>query len=119
VAARSADVESRDLFLVYVPEDRLPVAALLGVELVKRRVSVALGYEVATREQLSAALEHGLEHHRAGVILHTRGFERMDWRLAVPPSDRLRVIQGGDPAATAEELANWMRQLQSVKTTGS
>ena len=69
VARRHPVVESRDLFLVYVPEDRLPVAAPLGVELIKRRVSVALDYEVATGPQLSAALEHGLEH-AGGVVAH-------------------------------------------------
>ena len=40
---------TRDLFLIYVPEDRLPLAAPLAIELTKRRVSVAFaGYEVAT-----------------------------------------------------------------------
>jgi hypothetical protein len=33
VAARRPAVETRDLFLVYVPEDRLSVAAPLAVEL--------------------------------------------------------------------------------------
>ncbi len=32
-------IEPRDLFLIYVPEDRLPIAAPLAVELTKRRVS--------------------------------------------------------------------------------
>ena len=119
VGARKPVIESRDLFLVYVPEDRLPVAAPLGIELVKRRVSVALDYEVATSEQLSAALEHGLAHHRAGVVLQTRAFARMEVRFAVPSSDRLRLVEDDDPAASAAELANWIRRLPPVKTAGN
>jgi hypothetical protein len=119
VAARHPVVESRDLFLVYVPEDRLPVAAPLGVELTKRRVSVALDYEVATGPQLSAALEHGLEHHRGGVVLRTGAFERIEWGFGVQESDRLRVISTCDAAVAAADLANWMRRLHPVKTAGS
>ena len=119
VAERCPAVESRDLFLVYVPEDRLPVAAPLGVELIKRRVSVALDYEVATGAQLSAALEHGLAHHRAGAVLRTRAFERTQWGLGVQESNRLRVIRGCDAPGTAAELVEWIRRLHSVKTAGS
>jgi hypothetical protein len=119
VAARRLEVDTRDLFLVYVPEDRLPIAAPLAVELAKRRISVALDYEVATREQLSAALEHGLEHHRAGVILNTRAFERLDCGLPLRESDRLRVLNDCSPAVTAGQLADWIRRTHSVKTTGS
>src|SRR5688572_9915921 len=51
--SRTPDIETRDLFLVYVPEDRLAVAAPLAIELTKRRVSVAFAdYEVATARQL-------------------------------------------------------------------
>jgi hypothetical protein len=119
VASRRPVVESRDLFLVYVPEDRLPVAAPLGVELIKRRVSVALDYEVVTGPQLSAALDHGLEHHRAGVVLRTRAFERVEWGFEVQESDRLRVISASDAAVAAADLAEWMRRLHPVKTAGS
>ena len=42
ILARTADsgrhVERCDVFLVYVPEDRLPIAAPLAIELSKRRV---------------------------------------------------------------------------------
>ena len=52
VASRTPGIEPRDLFLIYVPEDRLPVAAPLAVELTKRRVSVAFAdFEVATAQQ--------------------------------------------------------------------
>ena len=52
--SRAADERARDLFLIYVPEDRLPVAAPLAVELTKRRMSVAFaGYEVATAHRSS------------------------------------------------------------------
>ena len=59
---RESRREPRDLFLIYVPEDRLPVAAPLAIELTKRRVSVALSeFEVTTPEELAAAVEHGLD----------------------------------------------------------
>jgi hypothetical protein len=119
VAARKPVVESRDLFLVYVPEDRLPVAAPLGVELIKRRISVAFDYEVATGAQLSAALEHGLVHHRAGAVLRTRAFERVQWGFGVQESNRLRVISAGDAAVATTELVEWMRRLRPAKSAGS
>ena len=111
---RSPIVESRDLFLVYLPEDRLPVAAPLAVELAKRRISVAFSdYEIATREQLTAALQHGLEHHRRGVVLWTKAFTRTQWHLPeLPQDDRLRAISPVDPAATASELTDWIQRLR-------
>ncbi len=118
MAARRPVVESRDLFLVYVPEDRLPVAGPLGVELIKRRVSVALDYEVVTGPQLSAALEHGLEHHRAGVVLRTRAFERVEWGFEVQESDRLRVISARDAEVTAAELAELDASTTSCQNSG-
>ncbi len=112
VPARIPIVEPCDLFLVYVPEDRLPVAALLAVELTKRRVSVALSeYEVSSQEQLMAAVQHGLDHHRAGVVLWTAAFERTRWELQLSDTNRLRVLRYVDPEATAA-LAEWARRLK-------
>ena len=110
VSDRATSIEPRDLFVVYLAEDRLPVAAPLAVELMKRRVSVAFSdYEVATEDQLSAALQHGLRHHRSGVVLYTGAFARAGWQLRLPDIERVRVIrQFGPPAA--DELAAWARR---------
>ncbi len=111
VAARAPVVEARDLFLVYVPEDRLPLAAPLAVELAKRRVSVALAeYEVATSEQLAAALQVGLTHHRAGAILSTPAFARL--KIGLTPFARVRVLDEIGPH-TADTLADWVRQIKT------
>jgi hypothetical protein len=107
-------IESRDLFLVYLPEDRLPIAAPLAVELAKRRVSVAFSdYEIATKEQLIAAVEHGLAHHRAGAILWSTAFERARWNVSIPDSDRLYIVRQPDLAAAAT-LTEFARR-QSVR----
>ena len=51
-----ADSEARDLFLIYVPEDRLPLLRPSPSSWIKRRVSVAFAdYEVAT----AAATDRG------------------------------------------------------------
>ena len=114
LTTRSPMIESRDLFLVYLPEDRLPVAAPLAVELAKRRVSVAFSdYEVATSERLTAVLRHGLEHHRGGAVLETKAFARAQWHLPLPQDDRLRVIHPATPSATASELADWIQRLKA------
>lgn len=104
-------IEPRDLFLVYLPEDRLPIAAPLAVELAKRRVSVAFSeYEIATKEQLSAALEHGLVHHRAGAILWSAAFERARWNLSIPESDRLLILRKPDLADAVAALTALARR---------
>src|SRR5262245_23010962 len=57
ISSRRRVVQSRDLFLVYLAEDRLPVAAPLAIELTKRRITVAIAdYEVATGEQFVEAI---------------------------------------------------------------
>ncbi len=110
VSERAPGVEPRDLFVVYAAEDRLPVAAPFAVELVKRRVSVALSeYEVATEDQLSAALQHGLRHHRSGVVLYTEAFARAGWQLRLPDTERVRVLREFSPPAI-ERLAAWARR---------
>ena len=99
---------SRDLFLIHVPEDRLPIAAPLAIELTKRRVSVAFAdYEVATASELAAAVEKGLTGHRRGVVLLTAAFRRTGWDLPVE-SDRLRIIRDADQSS-ADVLAAWIR----------
>ena len=107
VGSRPVEIERRDLFLIYAPEDRLPVAAPLAVELTKRRISVAFSeYEVATQEQLASALEHGTTHHAAGLLLWTKAFERI---AADPPreTDRFRVLSNVETPATIAALAHW------------
>ena len=119
VAQRTAPVEPRDLFLVYVPEDRLPVAALLAVELVKRRISVAVAdYEVATGGQLAAALHDGLRRHRAGVVLRTAAFAGRGWDLELPDTNRVRIVHGLDRSAI-DGLAEWARRLRGGADTGA
>ncbi len=77
--------EPRDLFLIYVPADRLPVAAPLAIELTKRRVSVAFSeYEVASNDDLARALRRGLDQHRVGALLRTPAFDRAG---LVPPNE--------------------------------
>jgi hypothetical protein len=99
VSLRTPTVELRDLFLVSNPRKigcRLRAA---GHRLAKRRVSVAFPgeYEVSTCEQLVAALQHGLEHHRAGAVLWTDLFERRRCELTLPDVDRVRVLRHFGP----------------------
>lgn len=113
VASRRPEIESRDLFLVYVPDDRLPVAAPLAIELTKRRVSVALAeYEVATAPQCVAAIAHGLARHRGGAVLWTSGFERRGWALPLSESDRLRILRQPEGPSAVADLVEWARQLR-------
>jgi len=113
VAARTPENEHRDLFLIYVPEDRLPIAAPLAIELSKRRVSVAFAdYEVATAEQFSAALAHGLAHHRGGVVLFTKAFARAEWPHLPPVSDRLQILRQPYVPSLAAELSEWVQRLR-------
>ena len=115
VALRTPDIEPRDLFLIYLPEDRLPVAAPLAVELTKRRVSVAFAdYEVATFQQFTAAIAHGLTHHRGGVVLHTRAFERAHWQPP-PSSGRIRILRHPGGTETVRDLAAWAKPLSVAK----
>jgi len=116
VALRAPHVKPCDLFLIYVPEDRLPVAAPLAVELTKRRVSVAFAeYEVATAAQLTAAVDYGLAHHRGGVVLRTKAFDREQWP-SLPVNDRVRIV--GDPAraSTVIDLTDWANRLPLSKS---
>ena len=116
LAARTPAIESRDLFLIYVPEDRLAIAAPLAIELSKRRVSVAFAdYEVATAEQLSAALAHGLIHHRGGVVLFTTAFERAGWSHLQPVTDRIQTLRQPYVPSLAAELAEWVQRLRVSK----
>jgi hypothetical protein len=117
---RALNMERRDLFLIYVPEDRLPIAGPLAIELTKRRVRVAFSeYEVASRDQLLAAAERGLAHHRAGALLVTSEFERKPWSTEVLEvlslrlgKDAARLFLLHDlerPTAVAERLLAWLR----------
>jgi hypothetical protein len=113
VASRAPDTQTRDLFLIYVPEDRLPVAAPLAIELTKRRVSVAFAdYEVAAAHQLANTLAHGLDRHRGGAVLWTKAFERTHGQP--PPSlhDRVRILPGADNYSIATDLATWANKLK-------
>jgi hypothetical protein len=106
------DSEARDLFLMYVPEDRLPVAAPIAIELTKRRLSIAFSdYEVATSDQMLRAIQHGLSRHRAGVLLVTLEVARKGWTLPAE-TDRFRVLRPVSAVATADELAIWLRTLK-------
>ena len=106
--APAPETEGRDLFLIYVPEDRLPVAAPLALELTKRRVSVAFAdYEVATASEFRMALERGTAVHRHGAVLRTPAFDRSGWELP-SETDRLRIIREAN-RSHAGALASWVR----------
>jgi hypothetical protein len=114
IASRTPGIEPRDLFLIYVPEDRLPIAAPLAVELTKRRVSVAFAdFEVATAQQLAAAVAHGLTHHRGGVVLCTRAFERTQSHSPIRADDRIRILRHPEGPMTVSDLAAWANQLKA------
>jgi hypothetical protein len=118
VAARTPAIEPRDLFLIYVPEDRLPVAAPLAVELTKRRVSVAFAdYEVATAQQFEMAIAHGLVRHLGGIMLWTGAFERAGWQPDPPVSDRLRILRRSADPSDVSDLAQWARKLRASVST--
>src|SRR4029077_14577801 len=98
-ATTASAPERRDVFLIYVPEDRLPLAAPLAVELAKRRVGVAFSeYEVESEPQLASALARGLSLNRAGLVLVTPDFRRRT--LPEPaPDPRLKILtQAASPA---------------------
>ena len=108
----AADSHRRDVFLVYVPEDRLPLAAPLAVELTKRRISVAFsGFEAASQQELNAAIDRGLTLHREGAVFVTPEFTRRQFQ---PPasSSRLRVLDGSSSAVRIAE--SWAAHLQST-----
>jgi hypothetical protein len=114
VASRTPGIEPRDLFLVYVAQDRLPVAAPLAVELTKRRVSVAFAdFEVATAQQFTAIVAHGLAHHRGGVVLCTRAFERMQSQPATSANDRIRILRHAEGPSAVSDLVAWVSQLKT------
>lgn len=115
VASRAPHADRRDLFLIYVPEDRLPVAAPLAVELTKRRVSVAFAeYEVRAADEFSAAVAQGLARHGGGVILQTRAFDRSAWP-PLAPNDRIRVVRTPLPVSIVSDLAAWANLLRLSK----
>jgi hypothetical protein len=105
--------QRRDLFLVYVPEDRLPVAAPLAVELVKRGVSVAFSeYEVAHAAELEPALERGLHAHRAGAVVVTPAFSSRG--MHEPKRERLTVVgESPSPPRQAEDLILWLSKVHT------
>jgi hypothetical protein len=113
IGRNRAKAEPRDFFLIYVPEDRLSVAGPLAVELAKRRVRVAFSeYEVASREELDAAVELGLARNRAGALLVTPDFERKPWRYE-PNNPRLLILRNAaHPAIVAEQLVTWLSSKQ-------
>lgn len=110
VSSRTPDIDSRDLFLVYAPEDRLPVAAPLAIELTKRRLSVAFAeYEVATPQQLAGALAHGLDRHRCGAVLWTKAFARTHGHPPATLHERVRILPDADIASIVITLEAWRR----------
>ena len=113
------DERARDLFLIYVPEDRLPIAAPLAIELTKRRMSVAFAdYEVATALEFTLAVERGLVLHRRGAVLWTTAFDRRGWSLPAATS-RFRVLRDGDLDAAVTGLAAWIAARPSGMHPGS
>ena len=112
MATQARQIITHDLFLIYAPQDRLPIAAPLAIELTKRRVSVAFaGYEVATADEFGTAMAHGLAHHRGGVVLWTSAFER-GHQAAPSESDRVRVLRQIDFLSSVPGLVEWARALR-------
>jgi hypothetical protein len=113
IGQRRAETAPRDLFLIYVPEDRLSVAGPLAVELAKRRIGVAFSeYEVASSDELEAAVERGLARNRAGALLVTPEFDRKPWRRE-PDHPRLLILRDvSHPGAIADQLAAWLSSKQ-------
>jgi hypothetical protein len=114
--SRAAAVDDhRDLFLVYVPEDRLPVAAPLAVELVKRRVTVAFSeYEIDTAEGLEQALARGPAAHRAGVVLATPSFLKRGLSAPVEGPHLKLLTSSPAPARDAELLQRWLSKTNTT-----
>ena len=100
----------RDLFLIYVPADRLPIAAPLAIELTKRRVSVAFSeYEVASPDELAQALQRGLREHRGGVVLQTPAFNQAG---LTAPGELPRLAVARDAAeSTCLALVEWVKNF--------
>jgi hypothetical protein len=105
--------EPRDFFITYVPEDRLPLAAPLAVELAKRRVRVAFsGYEVESDAQLAAAVARGLEIHRAGGLLVTPAFVRRGLRAPTAHA-RMKILDHtASPTTQADGIRLWISKLE-------
>jgi hypothetical protein len=109
VADPAAEERACDLFLIYVPEDRLPIAAPLAIELTKQRMSVAFaGYEVATASEFTQAIERGLVLHRRGAVLWTAAVERRGWALPTP-TGRVRIVRDADSDTAVTGLAAWIK----------
>jgi hypothetical protein len=109
-----ADIQPRDLFVMYVPEDRLPVAAPVAIELAKRQFTVAFSdYEIATAQQLAERLDYGMSHHRAGLLLVTPEFVRKNWPIP-PETERFRVMKPLSAVAVANELAVWLNIVVKI-----
>ena len=110
VGVDTRPIDRRDLFLIYAPEDRLPIAAPLAVELTKRRVTVAFSeYELATPGQAASLLEHGLLHHRAGAVLVTVAFEKSQLLSQLIETERLRLIRNPASPSTLKDLVDWVK----------
>jgi hypothetical protein len=102
------DAAPRDLFMIYVPEDRLPVAAPIAIELTKRRFTVAFSdFEVETADAMAERHATGARVHRAGILLLTPQFLRRGWQ-APAPSDRFRLVSPLNFQAAVDQLASWL-----------
>jgi hypothetical protein len=112
VARARPPAEPRDLFLIHVPEDRLPTAGPLAVELAKRRVTVAFSeYEVATPDDLLTAVARGLAEHRAGAVLITPEFERRQLRAEGLDARLILVRDLASPARAADAIVRMLGPL--------
>jgi len=106
------DDTPRDLFMMYLPEDRLPIAAPLAIELTKRRFTIAFSdFEISTHEEMLAAVEHGLARHLAGILLVTPAFDRRGWAAPLRTS-HFRLLRPDAIQATADNVAAWLRALR-------
>jgi len=110
IGSEPAPARPCDVFVAYVPEDRLPLAAPLAVELSKRGARVGFAdFEFEDVEQLKAAVGRGLSAGAPGVLILSPNFDRRIDRSAFFPPDRLLIVDdfGDRLMQTAERVYRW------------
>ncbi|MBW8884855.1 MAG: hypothetical protein JF612_08795 [Planctomycetia bacterium] len=108
--------DRRDLFILYAPEDRLPIAAPLAVELSKRRVRVAFSeFEAADETDISQLIDSGTRAHDAGVLLVTSNFVRRFGVNQMRVNSNILVVTNAEEQqvlSLAEKVKRWLTTLK-------
>src|SRR5262249_47776673 len=109
--------ETQDLFMVYLPEDRLPVAGPIAIELVKRGISVAFSeFEVRDPDERSRAMARGLARHRAGVLLRAPLFKQRGWLVGAGEPRLLLFEDTSHPPEAAASVARWLAGVRTARS---